>query len=111
MQSHYFLSKLRIIMSQDKNTNEVSEACGTIVELGSVITEDDTLLLLPFAGADKISVEQMAQKYIDAAKMRFATVAVTTKETTQANTVTIEVSLQFECTAEKLIFEMSLSAI
>ena len=98
-------------MSQDKNENDVCEACGTIVELGSVITEDDTVLLLPFAGADKVSVEKIAQKYIDAAKTRFATVEVTTKETVQANSVAIEVSLHFECTAEKLIFEMGMSAI
>lgn len=98
-------------MSQDKNTDEVCEACGSIVELGSVITEDDTVLILPFAGADRVSVEQLAEKHIDAAKARFATVEVTTKETMEANSVTIEVSLHFECTAEKLIFEMNLSAI
>ncbi len=98
-------------MSQDQNTNDVCEACGTIVELGSVITEDDTVLILPFTGADKASVEQLAQKYIDAAKARFATVEVTTQESHGADSVTLEVSLSFECTAEKLIFEMNLSTI
>ena len=39
-------------MSQDKNVDDVCEACGTIVELGSVIAEDDTVLILPFMGED-----------------------------------------------------------
>ncbi|WP_354624367.1 DUF406 family protein [Psychromonas sp. MME2] len=98
-------------MSQDKINNDVCEACGTIVELGSVIHEDDTLLILPFSGADKAAVAQLAQKYIDAAKARFASVEVTTKETVNADSVDLEVTLHFECTAEKLIFEMGMSAI
>ncbi|WP_019614680.1 DUF406 family protein [Psychromonas ossibalaenae] len=98
-------------MSQDKNADDVCEACGTIVELGSVIAEDDTVLVLPFSGADQESVDLLAKKYIDAATARFATVQVSKKETTAESGVSCEVSLQFECTAEKLIFEMGLSAI
>ena len=98
-------------MSQDKNVNDVCEACGTIVELGSVIAEDDTVLVLPFTGKDKASVEQLAQKYIDAAKARYTTVEVSTQENSDEIGVHIEVSLRFECTAEKLIFEMNLSSI
>ena len=93
-------------MSQDKNVDDVCEACGTIVELGSVIAEDDTVLILPFTGEDKVSVEQLAQKYIDAAKARFATVEVSTQENSDENGVHLEVSLRFECTAEKLIFQL-----
>jgi len=98
-------------MSQDKNTNDVCEACGTFVELGSVIAEDDTLLVLPFSGVDKESVEQLAQKYIDAAVARFASVECSKKTETIETGATCELALQFECTAEKLIFEMGLSAI
>ncbi|WP_236546641.1 DUF406 family protein [Psychromonas sp. L1A2] len=91
--------------------NEVCEACGTIVELGSVITEDDTQLVLPFSGPTKESVEALAEKYIKAAKARFETVEITVDYKEVESTIESEVTLQFECTAEKLIFEMGLSAI
>jgi uncharacterized protein YfcZ (UPF0381/DUF406 family) len=97
-------------MTTDKN-DDVSEACGSLVELGSVINEDDTVLVLPFTGTDSATVNKLAEKYIDAAKVRFATVEVNFQETTAAEEVTLQVSLGFECTAEKLIFEMGLSAI
>ncbi|MFT6986319.1 MAG: hypothetical protein ACJAT7_002152 [Psychromonas sp.] len=98
-------------MSQDQNTNDVCEACGTFVELGSVIAEDDTVLVLPFSGTDKASVELLAQKYIDAAVARFPSVEFSKKTETTDTGETCKLSLQFECTAEKLIFEMGLSAI
>lgn len=100
-------------MSEDKNTNEtdVCEACGTIVELGSVIAEDDTVLVLPFEGADESGVKKLAQKYIDVAKARFESVEVSVEEATTEQGFSCKVTLAFECTAEKLIFEMGLSAI
>ncbi|MBB1271889.1 DUF406 family protein [Psychromonas sp. SR45-3] len=100
-------------MSENIQTqeNDVCEACGTIVELGSVIAENDTLLVLPFSGPDQASVEQLADKYIKAAKARFATVKVDVDFQQTNDSVESKVSLQFECTAEKLIFEMGLSAI
>ncbi|MCG6202586.1 DUF406 family protein [Psychromonas antarctica] len=98
-------------MSQDQNTNDVCEACGTFVELGSVITEDDTLLVLPFSGTDKASVDRLAQKYIDAAKARFSTVEFSKNEQNTETGFDCELSLKFECTAEKLIYEMGLSTI
>jgi len=98
-------------MSQDKNTNDVCEACGTIVELGSVIGEDDTVLVLPFAGHSKEAVAQLAQKYIDAAQTRFPEVVVATQESSDADGEHIALSLTFDCTAEKLIFEMGMSTI
>ncbi|WP_372882816.1 DUF406 family protein [Psychromonas sp.] len=98
-------------MSQDKSTDDVCEACGSFVELGSVIAEDDTVLVLPFTGKDKQAVNALSEKYIEAAKARFATVEVSTQETINGDDVTLQVSLNFDCTAEKLIFEMGLSAI
>ena len=100
-------------MSEENNTNEsdVCEACGTIVELGSVINEDDTVLVLPFDGADQAGVNKLAQKYIDAAKARFETVEVTKEDSTTEQGFACKVTLAFECTAEKLIFEMGLSAL
>lgn len=103
-------------MSEDKNsTNEctvdVCDTCGSIVELGSVINEDDTVLVLPFSGADKASVQKLAEKYMAAAKERFPEVVATTEESSDAEGEHIKLTLAFECTAEKLIFEMGLSAI
>ena len=103
-------------MSQDENKSDqcevdVCEACGSIVELGSVISDDDTVLILPFAGGSKATVAQLAQKYIDAAKERFPEVIVNTEESSDAEGEHINLSLTFDCTAEKLIFEMGLSAI
>lgn len=98
-------------MSEDQNTNDVCEACGTIVELGSVIAEDDNVLVLPFAGESKEAVAQLAQKYIDAAQARFPEVVVATEESSNGEGEQISLTLTFDCTAEKLIFEMGLSAI
>lgn len=100
-------------MSEKNNTNEsdVCESCGTIVELGSVITEDDIVLVLPFDGTDEAGVAKLAQKYIDAAKARFETVEVNKVASSTEQGFSCNVTLKFECTAEKLIFEMGLSAI
>jgi len=102
-------------MSEEKNLSaeaaDVCEACGTIVELGSVIAEDDTVLVLPFEGTDEASVNKLAQKYIDAAKARFATVEVSQTLTTTEQGFACQLTLGFECTAEKLIFEMGLSTL
>jgi uncharacterized protein YfcZ (UPF0381/DUF406 family) len=100
-------------MSEDKNTTEadVCDACGTIVELGSVIHEDDIVLVLPFDGSDQAGVKKLAQKYIDAAKARFETVEVNQEDSVTEQGFACQVTFTFECTAEKLIFEMGLSAI
>ena len=99
-------------MFQDKkNEADVCESCGSIVELGSVITDDDTVLVLPFSGSDKVTVEQLAQKYIDAAQTRFPEVVVSKEEKSDAEGDHIKLVLTFDCTAEKLIFEMGLSTI
>ena len=85
-------------MSEDKNTTEsdVCEACGTIVELGSVIEAGDDVLVLPFEGADKAGVNKLAQKYVDAAKARFATVEVSLEETTTEQDFACKVSPQVQ---------------
>jgi len=102
-------------MSEEKNLSveaaDVCEACGTIVELGSVIAEDDTVLVLPFNGTDEAGVNKLAQKYIDAAKTRFETVEVKTENVATEQGFSCTVALTFECTAEKLIFEMGLSTL
>lgn len=105
------MSEENVSESTTSQENDVCEACGTIVELGSVIAEDDTVLILPFSGPDKASVEKLADKYISAAKARFETVVVTVSFEEEDNVVNSKVSLAFECTAEKLIYEMGLSAI
>tara|TARA_R110001583_G_scaffold10698_5_gene49125 strand:+ start:47430 stop:47732 length:303 start_codon:yes stop_codon:yes gene_type:complete len=100
-------------MSENNNTAEVDvcEACGTFVELGSVIEAGDTILVLPFDGVDEAGVNKLAQKYIDAAKARFEEVIVTQEHSTTEQGFSCKVTLEFDCTAEKLIFEMGLSAI
>lgn len=101
-------------MSQNRNDQcelDVCEACGSFVELGSVISDDDTVLILPFSGGSKADVELLAQKYIDAAKERFPEVIVNTEASSDADADHLNLTLTFDCTAEKLIFEMGLSAI
>jgi uncharacterized protein YfcZ (UPF0381/DUF406 family) len=105
MLSHETLS------TSQTSENDVCDACGTIVELGSIIAANDTVLVLPFNGPDKASVEALADKYIKAAQARFSTVEVNVEFKEAEGLVESTVSLQFECTAEKLIFEMGLSAI
>ena len=109
--SELTMSKANVSEESTSQESDVCEACGTIVELGSVIAEDDTVLILPFNGPDKASVEALADKYISAAKARFETVIVTVNFEEVDNAVNSKVSLEFECTAEKLIYEMGLSAI
>jgi len=96
---------------KNNQENDICEACGTFVELGSVITEDDTLLILPFSGPDKTSVEQLGDKYIQAAQTRFPEVVVSVDYKEIEYAIESKVSLKFECTAEKLIYEMGLSSI
>ncbi|MCK5818654.1 MAG: DUF406 family protein [Psychromonas sp.] len=101
-------------MSKVKNNTgetDVYETCGTIVEVGTIISEDDTVLTLPFEGVDLASAEALAKKYVDAARQRFATVKVKYKESTTQKAVTLNLTLIFECAAEKIIFEMALSTI
>ncbi len=100
-------------MSENKSTetNDVCEACGSFVELGSVITEDDTIFVLPLEGSDPAGVKKMALKYVDAATKRFASVVISQKEALKGDIFHVEITFTFECTAEKLIFEMGLSAI
>jgi len=97
--------------TQQTTENDVCDACGTIVELGSVIAEGDTVLVLPFTGADKTSVKALTEKYITAAKTRFPDVITDIEYQEVDGTVQGKLTLQFDCTAEKLIFEMGLSAI
>lgn len=98
-------------MSQDQNISnsnetDVCEACGTIVELGSVIAEGDNVLVLPFSGEAE-AVSRLVEKYSEAAKERFSTVEINVEKKSDG----VELTLRFECTAEKLIFEMGLSSI
>ena len=101
-------------MSNVKNNTtetDVCEACGTIVELGSVIAVEDTVLELPFDGSDLAGVKLLAQRYIDAAKARYETVEVEISEATTETGFKVDLTLTFECAAEKIIFEMALSTI
>lgn len=73
--------------------------CGSYVDIGAVIDEHDTKLVVPFAGA---TAKQDAEAMADKAKQAFADVNVEYKE--EAEQVTLV--LGFEVSAQKIIFQL-----
>ncbi|MCE0557682.1 MULTISPECIES: DUF406 family protein [unclassified Motilimonas] len=94
-------------MSIEKN-DDVCEACGVLVELGSVIHEDDNVLSLPIAASDQAQARVLADKLISQAKDKYADCEI--EEITQGLEagVVLQLNIRFSCTAERLIFEMAL---
>ncbi len=95
-------------MSVVNKPDEVCDSCGVVAELGSVIREEENVLILPLTGKDKCEVRAMAEKYVQTANAQFADCVATEVITSGENTVGLELSLTFSCTAEKLIYEMGL---
>lgn len=95
-------------MSNEINNDDVCDACGVMVELGSVIHEDDCVLTLPISSPDEAAAKALAGTYITQAKAKFADCEVSEKTEPQGDGILLTLSLTFSCTAERLIFEMSL---
>jgi uncharacterized protein YfcZ (UPF0381/DUF406 family) len=91
-----------------ENNDDVCEACGVFVELGSVIHEDDNVLSLPIAAPDQAQARALADQYISQARTKYPDCEVTEETEGLEAGVVLQVNIRFSCTAERLIFEMAL---
>lgn len=88
-----------IIAGQAPTVNDTCTDCGSFVDVGAVIDEQDTLLELQFTGTE---AEDEAAKVIAVAQARFSH--------TQANVTRhaagVTVKLVFDVSVEKMIFQL-----
>lgn len=88
-----------IQQAQATTVNDTCNTCGSFVDIGAVIEENDTELRLTFTGDDAVNqVEQISQL----AKSRFSDTQVTINKRNDD----IELVLIFSVTAEKMIFQL-----
>ncbi|QIR14516.1 DUF406 family protein [Shewanella aestuarii] len=87
------------IKKQQDNVNDTCTDCGSFVDIGAVIDENDNVLNLIFNGEN---AEKEAQLVVEKAKNRFDKVdAVINK-----NDNKVDVVLTFSVTVEKMLFQM-----
>ncbi|WP_316672119.1 YfcZ/YiiS family protein [uncultured Tolumonas sp.] len=89
-----------------EHKEEVCEACGCLAEVGTIIHEGDDVVVIPVEGDDEADARARQARYIDVAKQACADVLVSSELQTVADGVVLHTTLQFTCTAEKMIFEM-----
>ena len=80
-----------------------SAACNC-VEVGTIIKENDTLLTIDLWGVD--AENQLSKLTADAKEIGSGNCKVTSETLNKDGTPVIRAMLDFDCTAEKLIFEM-----
>lgn len=86
----------------DKDQYE-SLACNC-VEVGTIIKEDDTLLTLDLSGTN--AETQLEQLKADALKIGSGNCKVSAETINDHGNTIIRAMLDFDCAAEKLIFQM-----
>ena len=86
----------------DKDQYE-SLACNC-VEVGTIIKEDDTLLMLDLSGAN--AETQLEQLKTDACQIGSGNCKVSSETIDQDGKTIVRAMLDFDCAAEKLIFQM-----
>ena len=86
----------------DKDQYE-SLACNC-VEVGTIIKEDDTLLTLDLNGAN--AETQLEQLKADALKVGSGNCKVSAETIDEGGKTIVRAMLDFDCAAEKLIFQM-----
>ncbi|ADN76428.1 conserved hypothetical protein [Ferrimonas balearica DSM 9799] len=92
---------------ESKTQDLITECCGAYMDVGAVISEEDTVLSLPITAASEADARAEFEKLEAAAKARFADVQ--TDAQWQQETGTLQARLVFSCAAERLIFEMQLN--
>ncbi|WP_282168109.1 DUF406 family protein [Shewanella japonica] len=90
---------IKTITQQEVQVSDSCNDCGSFVDIGTVIDEQDTRLILKITGD---AVAEEAEDIITKAKTRFDSVKVNSE---QAET-DITVIIDFEFTAEKMIFQL-----
>ena len=90
---------IKTITKQDVQVSDSCNDCGSFVDIGTVIDEQDTQLILQVEGETALAD---AQAIIEKAETRFDSVNTRFDETDNHITVFID----FEFTAEKMIFQL-----
>lgn len=85
--------------NQDPQVNDTCTDCGSFVDIGAVIGEDDRELLVTFGGAEAF---EQARALQERAIARFDEVHYQIEETGEA----VVLKLTFEVAAEKMIFQL-----
>lgn len=91
-------------MSQEEN--QVCDACGVTAEMGYIILEGDDVAEISIFAQDKSVALAEFQQYLHLAKQVNKNVVHDLDENTAFSLNPLTVKLKFECSAEKLIFEL-----
>lgn len=87
---------------------EVRDCCGVFAEIGSIIRPDDNVFAFPLAYAEKAETDAVIAKIQAYLTETFGDTVSAQFDATDAEETAYQVTLEFSCTAEKLIFEMNL---
>ena len=85
--------------NQGNHVNDTCTDCGSFVDIGAVIGEDDRLLSINFTGEDAL---ERAKRVAELASKRFDEVHYTLVETADG----VEMNLTFGVAAEMMIFQL-----
>ena len=90
-----------------KDTGDYESVACNCVEVGTLIREDDTLLTLDFCDNDHMSArEQFTRMEKDARSVGSGNCQIKSEVIEEGGKPYIRAMFDFDCTAEKLIFQM-----
>ena len=90
-----------------KDTDQYESAACNCVEVGTLIREDDTLLTLDFSDNDGLTArEQFSRMEREAKSIGSGNCQVKSEALEEGGKPVIRAMFDFDCTAEKLIFQM-----
>ncbi|MBR9727258.1 DUF406 family protein [Shewanella intestini] len=89
---------VQTIKNQQANVNDSCPECGSFVDIGAVIEENDCVLTIKSTAQQK----QALTDIVDKAKQRFQNVTATFTDTEHGESVDIV----FDVAAEKMIFQL-----
>nr|WP_086939980.1 DUF406 family protein [Thaumasiovibrio occultus] len=90
-------------MSDQTTQYEACEACGVSAEMGFVIKEGDDVASVTITAPDQTAAQGELEKYLELAKEVNAAFTYQAADFAEGK---LEVLVKFECSAEKLIFEL-----
>ncbi len=96
-------------MADDKILKDCGCECGCSVEIGTVITDKDTVYDFNLTGT-KEEVEARFNAMVEAAKKADATVKIDYQDSTEAEFAR-KGTFTFSCSAEKMIFQLNANAL
>ena len=91
----------------NKTQDMVTDCCGSFMDVGAVIAEEDNILSVPVSAPSQQLAEQAFAEVAGKAQARFADVKVSAQWDEAQGT--LNGALTFSCAAERLIFEMGMN--